>query len=409
MEKKNILFIIPWLPYPMVSGGHQALYNGILAIKNDFNVYVVYEKQIGNDEAEEHFREFFPNAVLLPFSYCKMSLNERIASLLHALIRKLFRERMTDEDIMCNRWVKTISPHKKEFVMHIDKVCHTYNFDIIQVEMPWLISLVLSLPKQSKRIYVHHEVGFVCRELEKQTFQNNIYVDSCKAYADLNEVSLLNMYDKVITLSPIDREKLLKNGVVAPISTSFAVVNFEFESNVKYCDGNHLTFVGPDGHLPNLVGILWFLENCWDMIKEKSPQMHLSIIGKWSDAHMQEISSKYKDVDFLGFVDNLQECLQGTIMIVPITIGSGIRMKILEACSMGVPFVCTSVGAEGIPVSNGETCFLADTPELFVEGIIKLKNKEIQDKFIKNAKRLVLEHYSLDSLRKNRIAIYEDM
>ena len=72
--KRNILFIIPWLPYPMVSGGHQALYNGILAIKNDFNVFVVYEKQTGNDEAENHFHDFFPNVVLLPFSSYKMPL-----------------------------------------------------------------------------------------------------------------------------------------------------------------------------------------------------------------------------------------------------------------------------------------------------------------------------------------------
>ena len=407
MRKKSILFIIPWLPYPFTSGGHQALYNGIMAVKDSYDVSIIYENKIGDDEAEKHFRVKYPNITLLPITYPPSPFLHKLAFWAHIIIRKLFGEKQTDEELICNRWIKTILPLRKELVMHVDKICKERKFDIIQVEMPWFIPLVLSLPKQSKKVFVHHELGFVCRELEIEKSTGSSYMNSCKSFVDLNEISLLNMYDKVITLSSIDKEKLQKKGVVVPISTSFAIINTVSGSDVKYSDGSHLTFVGPDGHMPNFVGVLWFLDNCWNVIKQKDPHMHLSIIGRWSNAHIHEISSKYKDVDFLGFVDNLQESLQGTIMIVPITIGSGIRMKILEACSMGVPFVSTHVGAEGIPVSDGVNCFLADTPETFIDSVIKLKEIGIQEKFINNARCMVQDMFSLDSLQKNRVEIYE--
>ena len=96
-------------------------------------------------------------------------------------------------------------------------------------------------------------------------------------------------------------------------------------------------------------------------------------------------------------------------MIVPITIGSGIRMKILEAASMGIPFVSTTVGAEGIPVKDSHDCFLTDNPETFVDDIIKLQDNVLKLQFIQNANKMVWENYSLKELRKNRLGIYEKL
>ena len=69
--KKNILFIIPWIPYPMKSGGHQAIYNGIVAVKNDFNIYLTYEAWEGEEyrNAEQGFLQKIPQAHLLPLVY----------------------------------------------------------------------------------------------------------------------------------------------------------------------------------------------------------------------------------------------------------------------------------------------------------------------------------------------------
>ena len=94
-------------------------------------------------------------------------------------------------------------------------------------------------------------------------------------------------------------------------------------------------------------------------------------------------------------------------MIVPINIGSGIRMKILEGTSRGIPFISTTVGAEGIPVKDGEHCFITDDPDTFVNDIIKLQDTELQIKFVKAANDMVNECYSVKALRKNRLEIYQ--
>jgi len=157
------------------------------------------------------------------------------------------------------------------------------------------------------------------------------------------------------------------------------------------------------------VGLRWFLDNCWHTLKEKEPDYRLKVIGRWSEENKQTILKDYPEVEYLGFVDSLYESMKGTVMIVPITIGSGIRMKILEACSMGIPFVSTTVGAEGIPVKDGHDCFLADAPNTFVEDILKLQDKDSKLQFIQNANRMIHEKYSAEALRRNRLNIYHKM
>ncbi len=93
-------------------------------------------------------------------------------------------------------------------------------------------------------------------------------------------------------------------------------------------------------------------------------------------------------------------------MIVPIHEGSGIRMKILEAASMKVPVVTTSVGCEGLPVVDGQSCVLADTPDDFVKGVLSLANDEFRDHIVQEANRVIRENYSIEALSANRMDIY---
>lgn len=419
--KKKILFILPWLPYPLKSGGHQAIMNAMSALKNDFEVYVVFEtiddELYAKDKVD--FLTIMPHAHLLPLFREKLSpfpLWYRCASKIKTYLTQFIKHkgkhdkaRQICEDDICHGWISSVSPLKKQWLEHIAMICSEYSFDIIQVEMPWLLSQVLTLPDSAIRVYVHHELGFVRRELEQDQFENNVYVKACKNFADAMEIALLNKYDGVITLSPIDKQKLESNGVSVPVFASFAKVDISEDPLPDEIDGRHLSFVGSDNHMPNLVGIKWFLEHCWQMLQSEDNGYRLSIIGKWSEQHMEELTSKYSNIHFHGFVENLGACIRGTVMIVPITIGSGIRMKILDACSLGIPFVSTSVGAEGIPVESGINCFIADNPEQFVADLLKLRAASLQNKFVNQAYSMLVNHYSTDALRKNRLEIYNQL
>lgn len=410
---KKILFIHPFFPYPLASGGHQALFNGILAVKDDYDIYLAYEAWEGEEynKAEKDFLERIPNAHLFPLLHkkVKLSYRQRLINKLKRILKGVFTSPiLTDERIaMCSSWLNTVSPMNADWLEHIDNICTKYQFDMIQVEMPWMVSQVLSLPDHAKKVYVHHELGFVKRELEVNGINSSAYVETCKKFADMNEIALLNMYDMIVTLSSVDAKKLKEKGVNVAVKPSFAVVDIPDQIDFTACDGNRLTFLGPDLNPPNVIGISWFLDNCWPKLKSINPSCTLDIIGIWDKKRTIEFSEKYKDVHFLGFVENLHDAISGSIMIVPITIGSGIRMKILEASLMGVPYVTTSVGVEGIPVVNDQHCFIADDEVGFVNAIIKLRNVELQKNLVSNSWQLIRNKYTIDALRKNRMKIYQ--
>ena len=273
--------------------------------------------------------------------------------------------------------------------------------------MCFLLSMVLDLPKHVKKIFVHHELRYVREELRlgkidvPQSFRNEVTIHK------FEEIGLLNMYDEIVTLSETDKQKLLADGVTKPILTSFAVVNTEKPSNDGCGEWKHvLSFIGPESHDPNYDGVIWFLENCWNELQAKNTEYRLHIIGKWSADTCNMICAQFPNVKFTGFVDNLANALKGTVMIVPIRIGSGIRMKILEAGAIGVPVVSTHVGAEGLPVVDEENIFLADTPGSFIKAVLKMEDVAVRGALSKNLQATIQNQYSVGALRENRRVLY---
>jgi glycosyltransferase involved in cell wall biosynthesis len=169
-----------------------------------------------------------------------------------------------------------------------------------------------------------------------------------------------------------------------------------------------LSYVGPEMHYPNYDGIMWFLENCWPLLQAKDQEYTMQIIGLWSEQTATELAEKYHNkVKCVGFVDDLGEALSGTTMIVPLNIGSGIRMKILEAAQLNVPVVTTSVGGEGLPLKDGENSYVADEPNLFVDDILNLQDKSLREKFVTNLRKEIATKYSLQALKDSRISLYQ--
>jgi glycosyltransferase involved in cell wall biosynthesis len=82
-------------------------------------------------------------------------------------------------------------------------------------------------------------------------------------------------------------------------------------------------------------------------------------------------------------------------------------MKILEAGMIGVPVVTTAVGVEGIPLVDGENCFIANTADAFVQSILKLSEQTLREHFIVSAQKVIAKNYSLEALIKNREHLYQ--
>lgn len=406
---KKILFILPWLPYPLSEGGNQAMFNNIYAIKNDFDVTVTYcVSTRGYNELNRKKMEYdLKNVKIIPFILNPFKdIPALFIKKVESIVDKI-RNQKEGFNFKCSKMSDVFFVKKESFTNFITSYIQQNDIDIVQLEMCSCLPYVLCLPNHTKKIFVHHELRYVVNELRILSAGLTPFRQSNFELAKILEIGLLNKCDCVVTLSDVDRRKLEYEGVNAAICTSFAVVNTKITSNNPNEIGNVLSFVGPSAHSPNYIGIKWFLENCWEKLLQQNASYRLKIIGNWSECHRNEITEKFRNIEFVGFVPNLADALNNTIMIVPITVGSGIRMKILEAASLGIPFVSTTVGVEGLPFESGRDCLKGDTPEEFVNAILKMRDKSLRVEFAAKANAMVKEKYSMEALRKNRLEIYE--
>lgn len=113
---------------------------------------------------------------------------------------------------------------------------------------------------------------------------------------------------------------------------------------------NVLLFIGYLAHVPNQVALDWFLRTHWENLKRKFPSLRYRIAGGGLPDHYKKEWSRYKDVELLGFVDDLNSVYaSGCAILTPMRIGSGTCLKVLEALAYGMPIVSTSQGLRGIP------------------------------------------------------------
>ncbi len=396
---KRILVILPWFPYPLNSGGNQAICNGIKALTKDFDLYVLYV-------------DFVPDCHKKQLDSLKKELGDvKLFGFWDYLILfdEVKRKVLGDRFDYKYRNLLEFRRYPSKLFKRINDIVVQEKIDCVQVEMFDGLPLVDYIPSHVKKMFVHHEIRFELGEQfvelthDKKNFLTKI------EHERNDEVSYLNKYDVVVTLSMKDKERLINAGVTTNICESFAIVKSDRLLNFEECTcEKRLAFVGPEQHLPNKNGLLWFLDHCWGKLSREN-DYKLDVIGNWSEMTKVIITQKYKNVVFRGFVENLYDALKGSVMIVPIFEGSGIRMKILEAAQMGVPFISSTIGNMGLEFKHDKHCYIADSAESFVTRIRMLENVDERLRLAKNAFSLVKEKYSMEGLRNNRVEIVSNL
>lgn len=409
----KVLFVLPFLPYPLDSGGCQAIYNGIVsAVATGSWVAITYPDCENSEENRNALYERLEGKIhIFPYQVDVNRRGERLLGFVYRFkynLKKLIKGevRTRPEAAPYGEWINQMMPKSDSYCRYINNLIAQFDIDIVQCEMLDTLAFALTLPQGVKKYFVHHELGFIRKSQHPFVSQESLAASAHLEINRLIEINLLNRFDTIITLSETDTRKLREAGVTSHIHTSFATINYLPESKLESSSSTMLSFVGPEWHPSNKQGLLWFLESCWTRLLAINPDYRLQIVGGWSKDTSQAWCSKYHHVSFTGFVQDLPATIKNTVMIVPITIGSGIRMKILEAGLIGVPVVTTSVGVEGIPLTDGENCIIADTPDAFVQGILALTDQSLRERFIRSAQVVIAGRYSQSALNKNREILY---
>ncbi len=182
-------------------------------------------------------------------------------------------------------------------------------------------------------------------------------------------------YDYVVTVSPEDRILVSQEygtETVADVPTGVDTEYFT-PSGTQPRDGLNMVFTGSMDWMPNDDAVRFFLGGVWPRIRAALPNATFTVVGRNPSAALVALSSQETGVTVTGRVDDVRPYMErAAVYLVPLRIGGGTRLKIFEAMAMGLPVVSTWVGAEGLPVTDGQDIVLADAPEQFANAAVRL-------------------------------------
>ena len=210
-----------------------------------------------------------------------------------------------------------------------------------------------------------------------------------------NEKVLYRAADIVIVISE-DEQKDIKTKI-SNIKQIEIIPNIHEVSHFvhPYSKRRNMCFVGNFENKHNVDAATYFIENIFQFILEKNPNVEFHILGYFSDKYKSTFRSP--NVKVIGGLKYLEEALRHyKLFVCPMTYGAGMKGKIGGAISAGIPVVTTSIGAEGFPFTDGEECFIADSPMEFAEKCNRcLEDPVLWQNFSINSRLMIAENYSL--------------
>ena len=225
------------------------------------------------------------------------------------------------------------------------------------------------------------------------------------------EAKMCPQFNCVVAVSREDRELMQQEyGVenIYDVPTGVDTTFFRPSGQIA-CKPHNLVFTGSMDWLPNEDAIRYFTEEIMPRIKKTVPDVTLTVVGRDPYPSLVELSKRDPSVIVTGRVEDVRPFMEeAAVYIVPLRIGGGTRLKIYEAMAMEKAIVSTSIGAEGLPVTDAEEILLADTPESFADAVVRLLQQDsLASNIGKRAAARVREEFGWDKVAESFVRICE--
>lgn len=386
LEKLKILFITTQLPFPPKSGGTVKSWNYVQFLAQNYRLSVA---TLLKDDDEIHEGEFQKTIPLQQFVSEKVVIPRNpfnlIKSYFFAPSLNVFRNssiafRKKLLPLIAENSILIIDHYEVfQYVPNSFKgkvIMHTHNAEF----MLW--QRMSELTSNPIKKFILNLEGKRVKTYEKEIFQKAHLI-----YSTPSDIKLYQNHGFDVSKHQVTYH--LGN------DTLLDLTDLEFQQTEKA-----ITFIGTLSWEPNVDGIVWFLEKSWPSILEKHPDCKLYILGKSADDRILRASKQHPNVVFTGFVSNLEDYLKKTrVYIAPLRFGSGMKVKVLEGLYRGVATVTTSVGAEGLKISDGNEVMIADTEEKFTSDcLLLLEDSTLWSALRDKSRRLAQKEYLWSSL-----------
>jgi glycosyltransferase involved in cell wall biosynthesis len=174
-------------------------------------------------------------------------------------------------------------------------------------------------------------------------------------------------------------------------------------------DVRTVVFFGLLSYFPNVDGVTHFVQEIWPRIAEANPKARLKIIG--GQAPRSLLALARPGVELTGFVSDLRPHLaEAAAVVVPLRLGGGTRLKIVEAMAMGKAIVSTTLGAEGIEAVQGCDLLIEDQPAAFADAVNRLLAEPgLAARIGQSARRLAVQQYAWSGAARALESFYREI
>ncbi len=171
-----------------------------------------------------------------------------------------------------------------------------------------------------------------------------------------------------------------------------------------------IVFVGSMDYHANIHAVVDFARDVWPVIHTRHPGLVFTIVGRNPSAEVRELSA-HPGIEVTDTVDDVRPYYREAVAsIVPLKVGGGSRLKILESMAAGIPVVSTTLGAEGLEVRHGTEIVIADTNEQLASAISDLlASDELQKRLSQAGRALVSQRYEWKIAGESLFRTYEKL
>ena len=288
--------------------------------------------------------------------------------------------------------------------------------DVAVIDFPHADALVPRRIAAARAMFTHNVEAEIFERHANRTngLWRLIWASQSRKMRRLEQESLARC-DAVIAVSERDRDALAKRYGLAAVDAIDTGVDLDFFAmNAPAAapdpgdDGGTLVFTATMSWAANVDGIHFLLDQVFPPLLLARPRMKAYIIGGNPPVSLSDkIEARGLDVTLTGFVDDIRPYVaRSHVYVIPLFVGSGTRIKAFEAMAMGRPVVSTTLGIEGLDVTDSEHFLRADDAEAFARSILTLMDDAaMRDRIARAARRLMEDRFSWSNVARQFEAI----
>lgn len=407
----KILWLSHLVPYPPKAGVLLRSYHLVreMARRNHLDLLAFVQRNLlapmyddieaGLDEAREALGEYCRQVDFFPLASDGHERGREIIALKALARGKAYNE----------LWATS-----KAFEQGITEAFATTDYDVVHFDTISLMQYAHLVPDGCTTVLDHHNVEshMLWRRAENEAHRLK------KAYFGLEARRVEKLerrwcpaVDLNIVCSDMDGDRLRE---VAPGSRVVTIPNGVdidfFDAPAAGTRARRIVFVGTLDWYPNTAAVRYIAHDIWPLLRQRDPEIECDIIGGSPPSDLIDLAARDDRFHVHGFVDDIHPWMEQALCYVcPIRDGGGTKLKILDALAMSKAIVAHPIACEGIGVSDGLDVLFAETPEEYVEAIVRLRDDEpLRHGLERNARRLAVDRYSFRAIGDHFQATLEE-